>query len=93
MPKHAVLVNPVRLHINLEQKTVRKLQKLARRRAQSVTHILRDLAESFAAGQVSLRPRESLKDIVKRIASLRARSAFVTGRSEDLIRSLRESRA
>ena len=71
---------------------MRKLQKLARARAQSVTHILRDLAESFAAGEVSLRPRESLREIVKRIMALRAHSAFVSDRSEDLVRSLRDDR-
>lgn len=64
MPKQAMLAHPVRLHINLEKKTLQKLQKLARARARSVTHILRDLAESFASGQVTLRPKESLKDIV-----------------------------
>jgi len=47
MPKPSILEHPVRLHVNLERSTLRRLRKLARQRAQSVTHIMRDLAESL----------------------------------------------
>jgi len=93
MPKPSILEHPVRLHVNLERSTLRRLRKLARQRAQSVTHIMRDLAESFASGQLSIRKSEPLGDIVKRISALRSRSSFVHARSEEILRSLRDSRA
>ena len=92
MPKPSILEHPVRLHVNLEKSTLRRLQKLARQRAQSVTHIMRELAESFASGHLSFRKKEPLGDIVKRIAALRERSTMVRTSSEEIVRSLRDTR-
>jgi len=85
--------SPVRLHLSLERKTVAKLQKLARRRAQTITQIMRDLAESYAKGRLSLPGGDSLSQVIRRINALRSRSAQVPDRSETLIRSLRDARA
>lgn len=93
MARSPMMTHPVRLHISLEKKTVSKLRKIARRRAKSLTEIVRDLAESFAAGRLSWRSEEPLSQVVQRIRALRARSASVPDRSEHLVRSLRDSRA
>jgi uncharacterized protein YgbK (DUF1537 family) len=85
--------HPIRVHISLEKKTVAKLQKLARGRAQTLTQIVRDLVESYATGRLSLPGGESLSQVIRRIQALRLRSAPVPDRSETLIRSLRDARA
>lgn len=93
MPRNRLVERPTRLHILLEKKTVVKLRKLARSRAQSLTQVVRDLAESCAEGRVSLRHQEPLSEIVRRINAMRQRSASVSDKSQSLIRSLRDSRA
>ena len=93
MPRTRVMRHPIRLHLSLEKKTVAKLRKLARKRSQSVTQIMRDLAESCADGRVSLQGKELLDQVVSRILALRSRSAPVVERSETLVRSLRNHRA
>ena len=92
MARARMMHHPVRLHLSLEKKTVTKLRKLARKRAQSVTQIMRDLAESCAEGKVSLQGLEPLDQVVRRILALRTKSAPVTERSETLVRSLRDRR-
>ena len=93
MPRSRMMHSPVRLHLSLEKRTVAKLRKLARQRAQSVTQIMRDLAESCAEGRLSLQSKEPLDQVVRRILALRRRSAPVSERSEAVIRSLRDARA
>ena len=93
MPRSRMIHHPVRLHLNREKRTVAKLRKIARERAQSVTQIMRDLAESCAEGQLSLHGKEPLERVVQRILAIRFRSAPVEDRSETLIRSLRDVRA
>jgi hypothetical protein len=92
MPHARVMSHLVHLHLSLEKKTVAKLRQLARMRAQSVAQIMRDLAESYAKGRVSLQGKESLDQIVRRILALRWKNASLVKRSETLIRSLRNHR-
>jgi hypothetical protein len=93
MSRSRMMQKPVRLHLSLEKKTVAKLRKLARQRAQTITQIMRDLAESYAKGRLSLPGGEPLSQVIRRINALRSRSAPVSDRSETLIRSWRDARA
>ena len=93
MPRSRMMAHPVRVHISLEKKTVAKLKKLARGRAQTLTQIVRDLAESYAKGRLNLAGGESLGQVIRRIHALRSKSAPVSDRSEALLRSLRDARA
>lgn len=93
MPRNPVLHQPIRLHLNLEKDTLRKLRRLAKGRATSVTEILRGLAESYAAGRLRPQIQEPLQNVIKRINALRSRSARVPTRSEQILRELRDARA
>ena len=92
MPRPAVLRKPVRLHLLLEKETVVKLQKLAEGRARPLTEIIRDLAESYANGQVVIKEKP-LSNVIARIRALRARIHPTSQKSETIIRHLRERRA
>ena len=93
MPRDPLMKTPVRLHLSLEKKTVIQLKKMARRQSKTITQTLRELAESYAEGRMSIRTAESLSAIVRRIRQLRNRSAEVSTRSEDILRSFRDARA
>ena len=92
MPRPALLRKPVRLHLLLEKKTVVKLQKLAEAKARPLTEIIRDLAESYANGQVVVREKP-LSSVIARIRAFRSRMRPSFQKSETIIRHLREMRA
>lgn len=92
MPRDAILRSPVRLHLSLEKKTVAQLKKRALRQSKTITQTLRELAESYASGHLTLRNSESLDLILRRIRSLRHRSAEVAVPSEEIVRSFRDAR-
>jgi hypothetical protein len=85
--------SPVRLHLSLEKKTIALLKKRARGQSKTITQTLRELAESYASGRLTLRDSEPPGLILRRIRSLRHRSAEVSARSEEIIRSFRDARA
>ncbi len=93
MSRDPMMKAPVRLHLSLEKKTLALLKKRARRQSKTITQTLRELAESYASGRLTLKKSESLSLILRRIRALHHRSAEVAGRSEDIIRSFRDARA
>ena len=55
MPRPPLMAHPVRLHISLEEETVKKLRRLAKQKSKNVTEMIRGLAKAYADGTITLR--------------------------------------